>query len=856
MKTKTKGYTKGLIAVVIILAMLCASVFMLSTKKANAEDAGPQVITETFSIKNTGVAPMTKVVGVSTPQGSAPNISEFKTDGEFVEKTTAEVSAPTYYVDYYHIVSSGNAIIIDTPIADAINVIEEASLRIYAHLADPNTNYRADGGQRGIWLYSLDTTTSTAGDGVIIPAKVTQDSWYDFTLSVSQMASLCDADGVFRGIRIASWIRSGKDTGTDGNGHIYWDNSGFFAIDSISYTEAPETVETMTNISIAAYPTGTTAMTKVLDRTGAVGSGDNTSLFESAAIAASTVAGASAASFGIHYYNIVQSSNVVLLNNPIENAAGDLSNLKLRIYAHLSAPNTSYRATYDRGIWLYSLDTTESKVGKSGQTGGVVGNGYLIPAKVMQDKWIDITLTPEEIAVLCDADGVFRGVRIASWIRSGRDTGTDGNGHIYADNSGYLAIGDILYTEKTAQDALTVADVTDAKYGDIIELDINGGSGNGAVTYSITEGDNIVTTEGRTLTFTGAGTVKVKAEKAADNDYKKAVSNEITITVAKNATNEIVWEEDKTPADMPYSGDAVDFAATAKFGTVIYNYFAWDNNANDWGSEALDNVPSARGKYKVVATVEDTANYNGDTDTVEFYITAAITVDGVSYEGSTKLGSTLTFTAINVPTGQEVDYFTVNDDPIVGNTYVMGNEDIAVGVVFKVLTYTITKNNNVTVSGTAQYGQTITLTAPTAPTGKAFDYFTVDSVKISGNTFVMPASDVTVDVVFKTVTYTVTKGDGVTVTGTAQYGQTITLTAGTAPEGKEFDYFTVDGEKISGNTFVMPASDVAVAVVWKDVVKEEDGGCKSSAIGGVGIVTVLLLAFAAVVVLKKRKNQV
>ena len=114
----------------------------------------------------------------------------------------------------------------------------------------------------------------------------------------------------------------------------------------------------------------------------------------------------------------------------------------------------------------------------------------------------------------------------------------------------------------------------------------------------------------------------------------------------------------------------------------------------------------------------------------------------------------------------------------------------------------------------------------------------------------MPAEDVSVEAVFAKITYVITASGSLTYEGIAQMGETITLTAGTAPEGKEFDYFTVDGEKIDGNTFTMPASNVEISVVWKDAVKS---GCGSSIAFASSAVSLLCVALVAALAVVKRR---
>ena len=64
-------------------------------------------------------------------------------------------------------------------------------------------------------------------------------------------------------------------------------------------------------------------------------------------------------------------------------------------------------------------------------------------------------------------------------------------------------------------------------------LSTSGGTGDGAVTYEVTNGTGQCSLSGTTLTGDGAGTCTVTATKAAHGNYLSATSNTVTITVAK-----------------------------------------------------------------------------------------------------------------------------------------------------------------------------------------------------------------------------------------------------------------------------------------------------------------------------------
>ena len=137
-------------------------------------------------------------------------------------------------------------------------------------------------------------------------------------------------------------------------------------------------------------------------------------------------------------------------------------------------------------------------------------------------------------------------------------------------------------------------------------------------------------------------------------------------------------------------------------------------------------------------------------------------------------------------------------------------------------------------ASTVADGTEIRLSAGTAPAGKEFDKWVVDSGTITladatsaTTTFTMPAEDVEVTATYKDIsvtTYNVTVNSGTADAITAASGATVTITAGTAPAGKEFDKWVVDSGTITladatsaTTTFTMPAEDVEVTATYKDI---------------------------------------
>lgn len=127
---------------------------------------------------------------------------------------------------------------------------------------------------------------------------------------------------------------------------------------------------------------------------------------------------------------------------------------------------------------------------------------------------------------------------------------------------------------------------------------------------------------------------------------------------------------------------------------------------------------------------------------------------------------------------------------------------------------------------TAAAGTTVTLTAD-PDNGWRFSRWEVveGDVTISGNSFTMPAENVTVRAVFSPIvnlpdTYDIDLivsdgGEARLSLTNASEGSTITVTA-TPDVGFKLDYITVDGERIDGTTFTMPDHDVTVRVYFTD----------------------------------------
>lgn len=91
----------------------------------------------------------------------------------------------------------------------------------------------------------------------------------------------------------------------------------------------------------------------------------------------------------------------------------------------------------------------------------------------------------------------------------------------------------ISITDRQPQAELTYTGATVMTYGETLTLRSAGGSGSGAVSYTVREDTGKAEISSDQLKATQAGTVYVTVHKAADADYTEASSSEVAITIRK-----------------------------------------------------------------------------------------------------------------------------------------------------------------------------------------------------------------------------------------------------------------------------------------------------------------------------------
>ena len=174
----------------------------------------------------------------------------------------------------------------------------------------------------------------------------------------------------------------------------------------------------------------------------------------------------------------------------------------------------------------------------------------------------------------------------------------------------------ITLTEKDNQQALRITGGTTVVYGQTLALNTSGGSGSGAVTYTVVNGTGEATIDPNTgvLTPVKVGSVSVIATKAGDNDYNAVTSAPVEITITKaTPTGEPKYTEIKT------GGKTLADAALAIEGSTLKPNAGTLEWVDDKGNVlSNDTKVEANTTYKWRFTPTD-GNYTVLTGSIELY---------------------------------------------------------------------------------------------------------------------------------------------------------------------------------------------------------------------------------------------
>ena len=235
----------------------------------------------------------------------------------------------------------------------------------------------------------------------------------------------------------------------------------------------------------------------------------------------------------------------------------------------------------------------------------------------------------------------------------------------------------------------------------------------------------------------------------------------ITFSASENGSvSAKVGDNTATTAKM---GDTVTLTAAPNAGYELDTFTVKDADNN--AVTVTDNAFTMPASNVTVSAAYSAINY---TVTIADNITNG-TVNANKTTGA-HIGDTVTLT-VAPDTGYELDALTVKDASnsdvtVTNNAFTMPASNVTVSAAFKKTDYTVTiadsiTNGTVTLDkATANYGDTVTLTT-TPVDGYALKSLTVTAVgsnpvAVTGNTFTMPASNVTVTAVFDVLTpYTI-----------------------------------------------------------------------------------------------------
>lgn len=225
---------------------------------------------------------------------------------------------------------------------------------------------------------------------------------------------------------------------------------------------------------------------------------------------------------------------------------------------------------------------------------------------------------------------------------------------------------------KADQAPITITS-TSATYGTDLSLTVDGGNGDGALTYTVVNDTGAATISGSTLQPVRAGQVKVQATKAGDDNYNEVKSSitvitinkgtypgtvSKTINIIKNRSGEQMgtltaadfFPEGKAPAGTEISGlgnvtgEIVNVTRNRdSFRGYILNYITVDNNITSTTDQTC------------TVTISST-NYEDIEATLIFHPTdkTTVTIEGLTYTNKTYDGSAIQPTGTLLVTGGDV----------------------------------------------------------------------------------------------------------------------------------------------------------------------------------------------------------
>lgn len=295
----------------------------------------------------------------------------------------------------------------------------------------------------------------------------------------------------------------------------------------------------------------------------------------------------------------------------------------------------------------------------------------------------------------------------------------------------------------------------------------------------------------------------------------KSGNNWVTV-YSTNSNSSAVTDELITPVTAQEWRLYISNSGSSAWGAIrIYEWQMFETTERNRTDIVLMKFASAKNNKDASDTFSLTHAPTGST--VRLYLRDA---NGNYTQIASKeaQSSTVSFTGLDYGSDAGRVFYTVQEGKQEESIKLSTAFDAEPGAVKYSINVVQPANGSVAASATsATAGTTVKLTATPAE-GYTLDYFTLDGARINGDTFIMPARNVEVSAVFTANAYSITvvqpTGGTVSASATsATAGTTIELTANPA-EGYTLDYFTLDGTRINGDTFIMPARNVEVSAVF------------------------------------------
>ena len=209
---------------------------------------------------------------------------------------------------------------------------------------------------------------------------------------------------------------------------------------------------------------------------------------------------------------------------------------------------------------------------------------------------------------------------------------------------------------KANQAPITITS-TSATYGTDLTLTVNGGSGDGALTYTVENGMGAATINGSTLHPVRAGQVTVTVKKSGGDNYNDVTSS-VTITINKGTYTGTVGKTVNIIKNRSTAQTGTLKAADFFLGKPVPDGAVISNTEGGVDSDVVAdmvlNATAGEFSYTSAANITSTTdqtctvtisstNYKDITATLTFHPTdkMTVTIDGLTYTGKTYDGSAI-----------------------------------------------------------------------------------------------------------------------------------------------------------------------------------------------------------------------